>query len=231
MKTKTKIVGFIITLLIIFLFSYGYIYVNDYYEAFDEVFEVYERVDSYQEGNYTVLSNEDCGDTGIIFYPGAKVETEAYLPLLEKLVEQGYTCVLVEMPFYMAVLDIDRADGVFDLDLDVESWYIAGHSMGGSMASIYAQDNVDKIDGAIMLGAYIYSDYPIEDSITIYGSFNDNLEEYIDYTQNIYIIEGGNHAQFGYYGPQEGDPDATISTTQQLDEAVQYIDTFIQERN
>ncbi|MBS5417627.1 hypothetical protein C7U55_03425 [Faecalibacillus faecis] len=39
---------------------------------------------------------------GIIFYPGAKVENTAYLPLLEQLERKGYSCYLVNKPFKMA---------------------------------------------------------------------------------------------------------------------------------
>lgn len=227
MKKKLKIIGLLFTIVCVFCTSYFYVYVNDYYEAFPEAFDVYQRVDYTKEGNYTILSNEKCGDTGIIFYPGAKVETEAYLPFLEKLVQKGYTCVLVEMPFYMAIFDVDRAQGVFDLDLDIDSWYMAGHSMGGNMASIFASDNQDSIDGLLLVGAYNYKEYPDEKTITIYGSFNDNLEKYVEDDKNVVVIEGGNHAQFGYYGPQEGDPNATISVNDQQDIAVDYIDEFI----
>jgi hypothetical protein len=34
------------------------------------------------------------------------------------------------------------------------------------------------------------------------------------------VIEGGNHAQFGNYGPQPGDGTATISTAEQQSQAV-----------
>ncbi|WP_249028587.1 alpha/beta fold hydrolase [Tannockella kyphosi] len=209
---------------------YSYHYLTEYYVADSSVYEVYENVEYEVIDNLTILYAEDGGDTGIIFYPGAKVEAIAYLPILEKLVNKGYTCVLVDMPFHMAIFDVDAADDVFELDLDIDSWYIAGHSMGGSIASSYAADHQDLIDGAIMLGAYVYGDYPIENTITIYGSLNDNLEDKIDYTENIYIIEGGNHAQFGNYGFQDGDKEATISSDKQQNIAVDYIDDFITNR-
>jgi hypothetical protein len=34
-------------------------------------------------------------------------------------------------------------------------------------------------------------------------------------------IEGGNHAQFGWYGPQEGDNPATISREEQQSQVVE----------
>lgn len=99
--------------------------------------------------------------------------------------------------------------------------------MGGAMASSYASDNPDKIEGLILLGAYIYGDYPAEKALTIYGSFNDDLEAHIDYTENIVKIEGGNHAQFGNYGKQKGDPDAAITADEQQNIAVAAIKNFL----
>ena len=91
----------------------------------------------------------------------------------------------------------------------------------------YASKNQDKVDGLILLGAYIYGDYPPSKALTIYGTFNSNLEKNINYTENIVIIEGGNHAQFGNYGKQKGDPDATISAEEQQTIAVNAIVEFI----
>jgi dienelactone hydrolase len=178
--------------------------------------------------NLTILSPYIQGDTALIFYPGAKVEHIAYLPILKKLTEKGITCVLVEMPFNMAIFDSDAAEDVFEKLPEIKNWYIGGHSMGGAMASSYAAKNKDKIEGLILLGAYVYGDYPAEKALTVYGTFNSNLEEHIDYTENIVVIEGGNHAQFGNYGEQKGDPKATISAEEQQNITVDAILNFIQ---
>ncbi|MEG0091483.1 MAG: alpha/beta fold hydrolase, partial [Oscillospiraceae bacterium] len=167
------------------------------------------------------------GDTGIIFYPGAKVEAIAYLPILEKLRNEGYTCALVEMPLNMAIFDANAADEVFEQVPNIKNWYIAGHSMGGAMSSSYASENPDKVNGLILLGAYLYGNYPEEKTLTVYGSFNDNLEPHINYTKNIIKIEGGNHAQFGNYGKQNGDPDATITAEEQQNITIDAIVRFI----
>ena len=45
----------------------------------------------------------------VIFYPGAKVEAEAYAPLMYQIAEEWGDCFLVEMPFHMAMLDADAA--------------------------------------------------------------------------------------------------------------------------
>ena len=42
-------------------------------------------------------------------------------------------------------------------------------------------------------------------------------------------IEGGNHAQFGNYGPQKGDQPATISAEEQQAQTVAAIEEFLGE--
>jgi pimeloyl-ACP methyl ester carboxylesterase len=127
----------------------------------------------------------------------------------------------------MAIFDADAADNIIAQFPEYDNWYIAGHSMGGAMASDYASKNQDKVQGLILLGAYIYGDYPVENALTIYGSFNTSVADKIDYTENIIVIEGGNHAQFGNYGKQKGDLDATITSDAQQDLAVEAIKTFL----
>ncbi len=232
-KGKKKI--FKITLLsfavlIIALITGFFIYASDYYKADDLAITVMNNNDSFQiEDNLTILSPSFKSDTALIFYPGAKVENIAYLPILEKLKQNGITCILVKMPFNMAIFDVNAADKIFEKLPDIKNWYIGGHSMGGAMASSYASKNKDKVNGLILLGAYIYGDYPAENALTVYGTFNSNLEKNINYSDNIVVIEGGNHAQFGNYGKQKGDPEATISTDEQQNIAVSAILEFIKE--
>ena len=108
--------------------------------------------------------------------------------------------------------------------------YIAGHSLGGAMASQFAADHPDEIDGLILLGAYLYGDYPPADTLTVYGSLNQSVEDKIDYTENVVEIQGGNHAQFGNYGPQRGGAPATISAEEQQARTVEAVADFIARR-
>ena len=55
------------------------------------------------------------------------------------------------------------------------------------------------------------------------------MEDHIDYTENVVEIEGGNHAQFGNYGPQKGDLPATISAEEQQARTVAAIEEFLEE--
>lgn len=205
-------------------------YVSDYYRAEDVALEVLAQDNGIsQRDNLTILSPTAPTDTAIIFYPGAKVEAEAYLPLLDQIRLAGVTCILVHMPFNMAIFNANAAEEVIAQFPEFQHWYVAGHSMGGAMASKFASDHPDQVDGLILMGAYIYGDYPDEKALTIYGSLNQSVEDHIDYTENIVEIEGGNHAQFGSYGPQKGDLPAAISAEEQQAQTVAAIEAFLSE--
>ncbi len=223
----------IITLAVLAVLTGGFLwYVSDYYRAEDTALAVLAQEDSITvRDNLTILSPSYPTDTAVIFYPGAKVEGAAYLPLLDQLRQTGVTCILVEMPFHMAIFDPDAALDVIPQFPEIRHWYIAGHSMGGAMASQFASSHPDQADGLILLGAYLYGDYPPEDTLTIYGSLNQSVEDKIDYTENIVEIEGGNHSQFGNYGPQKGDLPAGISAEEQQRQTVEVIQPFLADRS
>ena len=207
-------------------------YVSDYYRAEDTALEVLAQNNNITvQDNLTVLSPSYPTDTALIFYPGAKVEAEAYLPLLDQIRQTGVTCILVHMPFNMAIFDWDAAEDILPRFPEIQHWYMAGHSMGGAMASQFASEHPEQLDGLILLGAYIYGDYPDDDALTVYGSLNQSVEDHIDYTENIVEIQGGNHAQFGNYGPQKGDLPATISAQEQQEQTVAAIEDFISRQN
>lgn len=226
-KKLTVALGIVVLLLAVCAGAFFW-YVSDYYPADDVALEVIAQDSGITvQDNLTILSPSVPSDTAIIFYPGAKVEAEAYLPLLDQIRQTGVTCILVHMPFHMAIFDADAAERVMEQFPDMQHWYMAGHSMGGAMASRFAADHPEEIDGLILLGAYIYGDYPDEKTLTVYGSLNQSVEDHIDYTENIVEIEGGNHAQFGNYGPQKGDLPATISAEEQQAQTVDTIEQFL----
>lgn len=219
----------LLALLVLGAAGFGF-YAGDYYRAEPAALAVLDEPGLSIDGDTTILSPASASDTGILFYPGAKVEAEAYLPLLDQLRDQGFTCFLIHMPANMAIFDADAALDVIAAHPEISHWYLAGHSMGGAMASSCAADNPDAFDGLILLGAYLYGDYPPADTLTVYGSLNQSVEDKIDYTENVVEIQGGNHAQFGNYGPQKGDAPATISAEEQQARTVEAVADFIARR-
>lgn len=235
-KRKLLIISLSITIPLIILITACIIYICDYYPA-DEgaiaVFAAEENISVKTLDNGNVVFEPQGATMGFIFYPGGKVEHNAYQPLMSALARRGILCILVEMPFRLAVLDIDAADGIQEQFPQIENWYIGGHSLGGSMAASYVSDHADEFDGLILLAAYSTSDLSNKDLnvISIYGSKDTvlNLEKYKENLSNLpddfseLIIEGGNHAQFGMYGKQDGDGTPTISNSEQITQTADHI--------
>lgn len=231
LRKKILLVAGALLLLLVILAGAFFWYVSDYYRAEDVALEVLAQDTGISvQDNLTILSPSYPADTAIILYPGAKVEAEAYLPLLDQIRQTGVTCILVHMPFHMAIFDPNAAEDVMAQFPQIQHWYMAGHSMGGAMASQFASKHPDEVDGLILLGAYIYGDYPDEKALTVYGSLNQSVEDHIDYTENIVEIEGGNHAQFGNYGLQKGDPPGEISAEEQQAQTVTAIQAFMEQQ-
>ena len=167
-------------------------------------------------------------DIGMIFYPGGRVNYQAYLPLMEQFAKRGLFCILVEMPFNYAFMNFKAADRFQKFYPEIKHWYMAGHSLGGAMAASYVSRHPDNFDGLVLLAAY--STHNLSKSnlkiLSIYGS-NDgvlNQSHYKKCLKNLppagkglteIIIEGGNHAQFASYGAQKGDYMPEISIDEQ----------------
>lgn len=176
---------------------------------------------------------------GLVFYPGARIEYTAYEPLLLACAENGILCIAVEMPYNLAFMDINKALEVMELYPDIESWYIAGHSLGGSIAANCASTHPDAFDGVILLASYSTSDISNMSVCSIYGT-NDGVINLYNYEANLDNISGehfggtqkilkGNHSYFGMYGLQDGDNDAGISNAEQILETAEIISQFILE--
>lgn len=172
---------------------------------------------------------------GLIFYPGGRVDYRSYAPLARLVALHGYRVILVPMPLNLAVFDPDRAADVIAANPDIDAWVIAGHSLGGAMAASFTHDNPELIDGLIFLAAYPADADNLSTSpvfaTSIYG-LNDGVSppERIEASEPMLPantlwspIEGGNHAQFGWYGPQPGDNEATISREEQQNAALEAV--------
>src|SRR3990170_1004030 len=68
-------------------------------------------------------------DTGLILYPGGRVDPRAYAPEARIIAESGYLVVVVPMPLNLAVFGADQAGNVISAFPDVDHWVIGGHSL------------------------------------------------------------------------------------------------------
>ena len=162
-------------------------------------------------------------DTALIFYPGARVEAAAYAPLLLRLAEGGADSFLVEMPFHLALFDRNAADRIIG-KYRYESWILAGHSLGGVMASDYAGAHPEQVKGLLLLAAYPAGELDGKLAfLSVYGDRDGVLNRERYEKSRVFwprgaqelVIPGGNHAGFGSYGPQRGDGEAALSAQEQ----------------
>jgi hypothetical protein len=238
MNLKRRICAITVSIIAVLMLLLGAcaIYLSDYYRADEGAIAAFAPEDNISVSvldNGSVVFEPQSATAGFIFYPGGKVEHDAYQPLMEALAREGILCVLVKMPFNLAVFDVNAADGVQERFPKIENWYIGGHSLGGSMAASYLADRADDYEGLILLGSYSTADLSGTDlaAVSIYGSEDKvlNREKYDENRSNLpndfteIVIEGGCHAYFGMYGAQDGDGTPTIANHEQIALTAKYI--------
>jgi pimeloyl-ACP methyl ester carboxylesterase len=174
---------------------------------------------------------ELASSVGLIVYPGGRVDPRAYAPLARDMAAAGYRVVIVPMPLNLAVLGADRAEAVMAAHPDTPRWVMAGHSLGGAMAARFARGSTrpppDRVQGLVLWAAYpaqsddlsgrelpVASIYATLDGLATPNKIEASRPLLPPQTRWV-AIEGGNHAQFGAYGPQSGDNAATISPAEQ----------------
>ena len=169
-----------------------------------------------------------------MFYPGANVEFTAYAPLAHALAADGWRVVLVHMPLNHAFFDIDAATNAMERNNDVERWFVGGHSLGGAMAAMYAAEHTSDIVGLVLCASFstadlsdtelqVYSAYGSNDGVLNRDSYAKNWSNLPQIAIHELVIPGGNHAQFGSYGKQKGDNDATIAAQEQCAHVVSFL--------
>lgn len=184
---------------------------------------------------------------GLLFFHGGGVEPIAYAPLIRTVAEAGYTAVIVKLPYRFAPLAshrqqaLDRARQAMASMPEISGWVLAGHSKGGLLASRLALDPALPVKGLILIGTSHPRDFTLS-QITfpvrkIYAS-NDGLAspDTIEATRHNLPphtewieISGGNHAQFGHYGPQLMDGAATISREEQQRQTLEILLAALQD--
>jgi dienelactone hydrolase len=241
MELRTHLRRLILGILIIFLIgTVGFVgwATLSAQEATDRAVMVLQENGVQLENGQLIFRPSSPTNRGLIYYPGGLVDPEAYAVTAQGIADAGYLVVIPKMPLNLAFMGINRADGIRADYLDIESWVIGGHSLGGAMAAGYAKNNEDNLDGLIMFASYpanyqAFVDFPIP-ILTIIGSRDpgalrqEEFYEAIADSATLYVIEGGNHRQYADYSFQRGDGIATISVAEQQDQiiaaTVQFLD-------
>lgn len=178
-------------------------------------------------------------ETGLVFYPGGRVDYRSYAPILREIAADGYLVVLVPAPLNLMVFNPNAADRIIPQYPRIKHWVVGGHSLGGAMAANYLYTHPDAAEGLVLWASYPASNNDLSDSglkvLSIYGTLDMAGLEPFDASRarlpadtTWVVIEGGNHAQFGDYGFQPGDNVATINAADQQAQVVTATVEFLE---
>jgi len=213
------------------------VYLGDYYRPSARATKALASTDVVQvrEERGWLLFDGPSTEVALIFFPGAKVAAQAYAPLMQKLAAGGVDCVLVDPPANFALLGSGAAQDALT-KLSYAHWYVGGHSLGGVVASTMASSEASRVEGVVLLASYPTDALPEGLSLlSIYGSSDQVLavESYEQAKEQLWPphsseveISGGNHAQFGSYGVQRGDGQASIPEEEQQAQTAAAICAF-----
>ena len=247
-QSKKRSPFFLITILLLLavllgvVLSFGQMLPADKTATAAAVSDAYVEV-SDQPSIIALVPKDTTLTRGFIFYPGARVDPVAYIPLLKPLAQEGTLVVIPKMPFGFAVFDINKAAQVQAAYPQITCWVIGGHSLGGSMAAEYAADYPAALKGIVFIASYPAKNTSLrgydlkglvisgsQDGLATQEKINAVLNNFPQDSQFI-VLDGANHAQFGHYGVQVGDLQATMSQAAQQEATSRAIIDFISSLN
>ncbi|GEM02469.1 Alpha/beta hydrolase family protein [Halolactibacillus halophilus] len=223
LKKTFIIIGGVIAALLISVFMF--VRLNTY-QPLPEATALLDEAHVEETDDWLKLST-DLTEARLVFYPGGLVEPVSYLPLFEPLTNEGYEIYIMKMPFNLAILNTDAIEELETTISDDVPTYLSGHSLGGASAALYLAEEPEAVDGLVFLAAYPAGgsdlsevDFPVvsitaqHDGVLDWVTFETN-QSLLPKATTYSVIEGGNHANFGSYGKQEGDGESTISREEQ----------------
>ncbi|MFD2212371.1 alpha/beta hydrolase [Metabacillus endolithicus] len=239
MKSIIKKTAIIFSIFIIISLLGLWIWSQQTYKPSEQLFQLVEPTSIIYKEDWIVFQPQNDPVAGLIIYPGAKVEPEAYSYLGKQLSLEGYVVFIPEFTFNFPILDSNKAQEIITHYPEIKHWFVGGHSLGGVSAAMFAQNHIKELTGLILLGSYPSNedrfssvDFPI---LSIYGE-KDGLttvdkiketEELLSTNAQLVEIQGGNHSQFGIYGFQKGDHKATISAKNQQQQIIDIISKWL----
>ena len=166
-------------------------------------------------------------DVLVVFYPGGLVRPQAYEWQARVLATHGYTTVIPEFAFDLAVTDSGRATALIERYGAGQQVVLAGQSLGGAMASQYLADEL-RSGRQPAAGLILEASYPPDGADLTGASLralsvraeHDGVADAAKVTAGMALLPSGSrevvvpgavHSFFGRYGPQSGDGVPTVS--------------------
>ncbi|HET9372285.1 MAG TPA: alpha/beta hydrolase [Vicinamibacterales bacterium] len=209
-------------------------------ESTDAVTVVEEAVATY----FTPQRRAD-RDPVVVFVPGGLVDPRAYLPIVRRLADEGTAAALVEMPFRAALSESQR-EQLWQRIRDAHRrlgaaapMVLAGHSRGAAMAARFAAEHPAELAGLVLVGTTHPRDQDLsgapylvlkvagtQDCVAPLDDARANAAKLPPATEWV-VIDGANHAQFGYYGSQINDCRAHVSRETQQRQLLDGMSAFV----
>jgi alpha/beta superfamily hydrolase len=182
-------------------------------------------------------------DVVVIIYPGGLVRPQAYEWLARALAVRGYTTVIPEFSFDLAVTDIGRATALIERYAKGRKVVLAGHSLGGAMAAQYLANELkagrQPVSGLVLMAAYPPDGADLttaqlkavslraeNDKVADQAKLADGLK-LLPKGSQLVVINGAVHAFFGRYGPQSGDGVPTMGRFQAEAQILAAFEAFL----
>lgn len=239
MSKKKLIIG--VTIFIAAILSLGLFLKMNTYHASNAAQKIVQE--NIETTDYYLIKNKNVDNKeSIIFYPGALVTPQSYSLWAQKLADEGHPVYLLKMPLNLAVLAPNKANRLITKHPQ-QKFILAGHSLGGVMASRFSAQHQKQIDGMIYLASYPDKKGALKNtgipvlSLTASQDGVLNKKKYLESKKllpnntNFVRIKGGNHAGFGSYGHQKGDKKAKISNQKQQEEIAEQINNWLPKRH
>ena len=189
----------------------------------EKTLEVY-RDDSVEvtlvDNSVVMMPTGESTTTGILYFPGARVDPFSYLYPLADLAASGTAVVVMDPLMNMALFDQRSLDELVAAAPEVTSWTLAGHSLGGVRACMLADD--PRVTHLVLFASFCANDLSTADlDVLLVQGDRDELIDETAVQESLsllppgrfeeHVIEGANHASFGTYGVQPGDGVSAVS--------------------
>lgn len=197
------------------------------------------HVEVEKENNGTVVfkPKSGAGKTGVIIYPGQKIEPKSYARLSNMIANSKYTVYVPKLRFNFSSFSSNLATKIIKENPEITTWYLVAHSTSGD-AALNEAANQKKIAGVVFLGTYpsgddlklinkpVLSIWGTKDGVLDFTKFNE-YKSNMPSNAHFYEIVGGNNTNFADIETIPNDNKAIISAEEQQVQAANEIVSFI----
>lgn len=209
------------------------------YRGTPEAMEKWNKHSYVKKNQYYRFEAKGEEQANLLFYTGALVEPQAYVGIAEGLAQNGITTYVIESSLNLPIFEMGTMETIVKEE-KLDKVYVAGHSLGGVVASLDALklQKENHLAGVILLASYPDKSVDFSSShipvLSIVASHKilkwekyEASKSLLSKTSEELMIEGGNHSGFGMYGEQKGDGARSISNEEQQQKVIEKMTEFM----